>query len=110
MKAIFLQITSSKAPSNVQVTGQGADGPYTSGTWQTGLPQIQWPGPAPYGGAWYTYNYGFVIRPNPESETIVIDVPYCTVVDQIVVDTICTNDDAVPVENSTWSDIKVLYK
>ena len=110
-KLIFMQITSSKAPSNVSATGHGSNpGGYTSSTWPTGLAQIQWPStpPAPYGGAWYTYNYGLKIEPNPQSETITIEVPYCTVIDQIVVDTICTgtiaNDDA------TWGEVKALFE
>lgn len=108
-KYIFLQLTSSKAPSSVTVSGHGgAPGGYTSGTWGTGLPHIQWPGPAPHGGVWYTYNYGLKVMPNPESETVVIDVPFCTVIDQIVVDTICT--DVVPNETETWSGVKRLFR
>ncbi len=108
-KKIFIQITSSKGPSDVSVSGMGesVDG-YTVEIWPTGLPQIQWPDPAPYGGVWYTYNYGFVIRPNPQMETITITVPYCTVIDQIVVDTICTG--TVPAEQSTLDGVKALFR
>ncbi len=109
IKWIFIQITSSKAPGSVTATGSGANPPYTSGTWSTGLPQIQWPGPAPFGGVWYTYNYGLHIRPNPQSEDIIIEVPYCTIIDQIVVDTICT-PDPVATEDRSWSDIKALFR
>ncbi len=108
-KSIFLQITSSKAPTDVSVFGMGTTPPYTSGSWNTGLPQIQWPGPAPFGGVWYTYNYGRVIRPNPQMEDIVIEVPYCTVIDQIVVDTICS-PDPVGDESTSWSDVKALFR
>lgn len=110
IKMIFIQITSSKAPSDVNVVGNGSDpGGYVSGTWSTGVPHIQYPGPAPYGGVWYTYNYGLYIEPNPESEDIIIDVPYCTVVDQIVVDTICT-DTTIPAAPGTWSGVKALFR
>lgn len=108
-KTIFMQITSSKGPTSVTPTGHGPNpGGYTTDIWPTGLPQIQWPGPAPFGGIWYTYNYGLVIRPNPQMETITIEVPYCTVIDQIVVDTICTG--TVAAEQQTMDGIKALYR
>jgi hypothetical protein len=96
MKRIFLQLTSTKSPSGVTTTGSGsAPGGYTSGTFPTGRPQGQVPGPVPpFGGSWYVYNYGLTIQPNPESETITIEVPECTVVDQIVVDTECVPEPA----------------
>ena len=110
-KWIFMQVTSSKFPAGgVSVSGQGGNpGGYTSGTWQTGLPHIQWPPPAPLGGAWYTYNFGLFIEPNPESETITLSFPFCSVVDQIVVDTICTHIP-VAVEDSSWSRVKALFR
>ncbi|MBN2578899.1 MAG: PEP-CTERM sorting domain-containing protein [Pirellulales bacterium] len=86
IKKMFVQITSTKAPSSVTPVGAGGE---TAGTWPTGLPQIQWPGPAPFGGSWYTYNYGLSLEPNPVGEWINIEVPYCTVIGEIVVDTIC---------------------
>ncbi|MCP4291478.1 MAG: hypothetical protein GY780_06555 [bacterium] len=108
-KKIFLQITSSKGPNNVAVQGHGANGNnYASGSWNTGLPHIQWGQPAPYGGMWYTYNYGRYIVPNPQEETITIDVSYCTVIDQIVVDTICTG--TVPTEQTSMDMLKALYR
>jgi hypothetical protein len=108
-KTIFMQITSSKVPSDVEVEGHGSNpGGYTSGNWPTGLPHIQWGSPAPYGGSWYTYNYGRVIVPNPQAETITINVPYCTVIDQIVVDTICTG--TVAADTNTMDEIKALYR
>jgi hypothetical protein len=109
-KYIFLQVTSSKAPTDVTVSGSGSNpGGYGSGSWQTGRPQIQWPGNAPFGGVWYTYNYGRYIIPNPQSETITLTFPFCSVVDQIVVDTICTTDP-VATEESSWSRVKVLFR
>jgi hypothetical protein len=106
VKWIFVQVTSSKAPSSVTATTSGG---HTSGTWPTGLPQIQHPGPAPFGGSWYTYNYGLYIQPNPADEFIVITVPYCTVIDQIVVDTICTKEP-IPIVDGTWGRVKTLYR
>jgi hypothetical protein len=106
IKWIFMQITSSKAPSSVTPVPPAGG---TSGTWPTGLPQIQHPGPAPFGGSWYTYNYGFWIIPNPESETIIIEVPYCTVIDQIVIDTICTHIFSAS-ESTAWGAIKALLR
>jgi hypothetical protein len=107
-KWIYVQITSSKAPTNVTATGMGGYPPYSSGTWSTGRPAIQWPDPAPFGGVWYTYSYGLVIYPNPDWEDVVIEVPFCTVIDQIVVDTICS--DIVANETESWSDGKALYR
>jgi hypothetical protein len=108
-KTIFIQITSSKSPTSVTTQGYGGNpGGYVSGTWPTGLPAIQWGGPAPFGGSWYTYNFGLTIRPNPQIETITITVPFCTVIDQIVVDTICTG--TVDGEASTMDQIKALYR
>ena len=94
-KRMFIQITSTKVPSDVTVSGSdAAGGGYTSGTFSTGRPMSGIPGPAPFGGSWYVYNYGRTIRPNPESEKVVIKVPYCTVIDQIVVDTECVPEPA----------------
>ncbi|MDY7010021.1 MAG: PEP-CTERM sorting domain-containing protein [Planctomycetota bacterium] len=95
-KRIFLQITSSKQPTGVTTTGNGSASEYTSGTFPTGRPNAQEGSPAPPfpGSSWYTYNYGLTIRPNPESEEITIEVPYCTVIDQIVVDTECIPEPA----------------
>ncbi len=108
-KYIFIQLTSSKAPNGVDVQGFGSSSNgYSVDPWPTGRPHIQWPSPAPFGGAWYTYNFGFVIRPNPQMETITIHVPYCTVIDQIVVDTICTGTVANEVQ--TLDSIKALFR
>lgn len=110
IKSIYLQVTSSKAPSDVTVAGSGSDpGGYTSGSWTTGRPHIQHNGPAPFNGLWYTYNYGRYIRPNPVMETITLTFPYCSVVDQIVVDTICSNDP-VGNEESSFGRVKALFR
>ena len=87
IKYIYLQITSTKFPT-VTPVGGGSDGPYTSGTWPTGVAEWQ------EANGWYTYNWGFTIEPNPEYEDIVIDFPYGASIDQIVVDSICTPEPA----------------
>lgn len=89
IKKIFLQITSTKGPTSITTVGHGPAGPYTPGTWQTNKPQVQHPG-GYQGLPWYTYNYGLTISPNPESEDIFVEIPYCGWVDQIDIDTICT--------------------
>lgn len=107
-KYIFVQVTSTQSPTGVTVSASGP-GPYSYGTWPTGLPQIQHGGPAPFGGSWYTYTYGLKVQPNPASETITITVPFCCVIDQVVVDTICT-DVPVMAEVQTWGSIKSLFQ
>jgi len=108
-KSIFMQVTSTKGyTATVSGTG-GNPGGYGTGTWQTGKPQIQWLGPAPFNGVWYTYNEGLWIIPNPQMETITLTFPYCAVVDQIVVDTICS-PDPVPTAESSWSRLKALFR
>lgn len=94
-KRMFIQITSTKVPSDITPVGHdAAGGSYTSGTFPTGRPHSGYPDPAPHGGNWYVYNYGRTIQPNPEWEELVIEVPYCTVIDQIVVDTECVPEPA----------------
>lgn len=91
IKKIFMQITSTKFPSGVSVTGHdNMGGTYTSGTFQTGRPHIQHPGGVAGSGPWYTYNWGLTVTPNPEYEEILIDFLECTYIDQIDIDTICT--------------------
>jgi len=109
IKSIFIQVTSTKG-YDVSVSGSGGNpGGYGTGTWTTGKPLIQWNGPAPFNGVWYTYNNGLFIKPNPQSETITLTFPFCSVVDQIVVDTICSHDPVAAEENS-WSRVKVLFR
>ncbi len=109
IKSIFLQVTSTKG-YEAAVSGSGGNpNGYGSGTWQTGKPQVQWFGPAPFNGVWYTYNSGLFIKPNPQSETITLTFPYCAVVDQIVVDTICSHDP-VATQESSWGRVKALFR
>ncbi len=89
IKYIYLQMTSTKAPSSVTPVGGGGGGPYTGGTWSTGVPSWQ------EQNGWYTYNWGLTIEPNPEFEDIVITVPWGTSIDQIVVDSICITPEPV---------------
>lgn len=112
VKYIFMQITSAGVPTDIGVTGTGSSTPgYTVGIWPPGTvpPHQAWPGSSQFGKPWYTYFYGYVIRPNPKSETITIEVTQCTIIDQIVIDTLCTEDFS-PVESETWSVIKALYR
>jgi len=89
IKKIFVQVTSSKSPSGVTALGfDNAGGAYTSGVFNTGLPPLQ------HANGWYTYNYGLTIEPNPEWEDVVINFPFETIVDQVVIDTICTPEPA----------------
>jgi len=110
-KLIFMQLTSSKSPSGVETEGTGSASEYTGGIWPPGTvpPHQQWGSPVPFPpGNWYTYFYGLYIEPNPESEEITIEVAYCTVIDQIVIDTLCT-EGPFPNERSTWGLIKSLF-
>ena len=110
-KLIFMQLTGSKSPSDVSVSGTGSASGYTDGIWPPGTtpPQQGWGSPVPFPpGNWYTYFYGFYIVPNPEEETITIEVAYCTVIDQIVIDTLCT-EEPFPNELFSWGWIKSTY-
>ena len=89
IKKIFVQVTSSKGPSGITALGfDSVGGGYTSGVFNTGRPLIQ------HINGWYTYNYGLTIEPNPEWEDIAIEFPFDTIVDQVVIDTICTPEPA----------------
>lgn len=91
IKKIYIQMTTTKSPTSITVTGtDAAGGSYTSGTFPTGRPSIQHPGGVAGSGPWYTYSYGLTIKPNPKSEDILINMPYCAWIDQIDIDTICT--------------------
>lgn len=104
-KWIFLQITSTQEPLNITAA---ATGMISLGTWDTQLPTVPWAGPAPFGGSWKTYNYGLFIRPNPNSETVTFEVPFNTVIDQIVVDTLCSTGP-IRFESGNWGDFKIKY-
>jgi hypothetical protein len=105
-KWIFLQITCTEMPQQASVAATGMTG---SGSWDTLLPMIAWPGSAPYGGSWYTYNFGLFVRPNPTSETITIEVPFNTVIDQVVMDTLCS-PGPIQAEDGRWGDFKLRFK
>lgn len=106
VKWIYMQVTSSKKPTGVSAGGPAGS---TSGTWDPERPDIMHSGPAPFGGSWYTYSYGLYVQPNPQSETITITVLECTVIDQIVVDTICTTEP-VALDRPSWDEVKALYR
>jgi len=108
-KWMFIQITSSMAPLSISTISWGNAGTYTESVWDTERPQIHWPGPAPDGGDWWTYNYGIVIEPNPQLEQVRVELPIGAVLDQIVIDTICTAD-VIEAEEGTWSGVKRLYR
>lgn len=109
IKSIFMQVTSTKG-YGATVSGNGGNpGGYAAGDWPTGLPAAGWSGPAPFGGSWYTYNNGMWIKPNPQSETITLTFPFCCVVEQIVVDTICSQDP-VATQDSSWGRVKALFR
>ncbi len=90
-KELMIQITSSKAPGAISSNPPakqlpGAPGP---SAWMSP------PNPAaPDGQWWYTYTSKWEIRPNPDQETISIDFPAGTYVEEIVVDTICVPEPA----------------
>ncbi len=89
IKKILLQVTSTRAPEVAVVGGPGPG--YSSGTFETGLGDVQHlHGPGFHGsGPWYTYSYGLTIEPNPERETITMTFNQCTYIEQIDIDTIC---------------------
>lgn len=89
-KELMIQITSSKAPDGINSNPAAtpvtpAPGPVG---WYPNHPT------APDGSVWYTYTSKWEIRPNPDQETISIDFPADTYVEEIVVDTICVPEPA----------------
>ena len=82
LKLIYVQITSDKyTMGNADPTTV----PPATGVSHPG-PIIGYPG-----GTWYTYNWLIGIRPNPDFEWITFVFPYSTNIEEIVVDTVCTN-------------------
>jgi hypothetical protein len=77
-KEVFIQLTSTKTPPPGGVTGS------PPGTTTSPFPHTQWPV-----DNWYTYNYLMTIPDNPAVETITIELPYSTIVGEIVVSTRC---------------------
>ena len=51
----------------------------------------------------------WIIQPNPNMESILIDIPPFTSIDEIVVDTWST-DEPVGNEQRSWSDVKTLFR
>lgn len=60
----------------------------------------------------YDFNHRveyWTLMPNPNREHIYLDIPPYTTVDQVLIDTIST-DSPVATEETTWSDVKALYR
>lgn len=89
LKKLVLQITTTSEPTSIQVDGFGPLSPYSVQEFDPGVADVQHPG-SYQGQPWYTYVYGYEIEPNPHNEEIWIDFEYCSWIDQIDVDTICT--------------------
>ena len=85
-KIIIAQVTSSKTP--LSVTLELPEG-FSYSMFDPGFPTVEWGTPAPFDGSWSTYVYGFQIVGNPEWESIWINYPPCTTLDQAVIDSIC---------------------
>lgn len=76
-KEVFIQVTATNPPG-VSSPNPGATvgpGPY---------PQIQHPGTG-----YYTYNYFMTIPGNPAIDYVTLDFPFCTYIEEIVIDTRC---------------------
>lgn len=80
-KLILVQVTSTKAPSNISTS--------PAGSVSFPFPQIQHTNASGQFTGWYTYPFLVKIPDNPPEEWIHIDFPYSTIIDEIVVDTIC---------------------
>lgn len=110
MKHIYIQITSTAPPVHVRAIGQGPSGDPVDSDWETGRPPVVWQGLAPHGGdyEWRTYSFGRTLAPSTDGEDITAAFGPGTVVDQIVVDTLCTG--IVAGETSAWGDMKALFR
>jgi hypothetical protein len=51
----------------------------------------------------------WILLPNPDREHVYIDIPPFTYVDQVVIDTISTND-VISNEDTTWGEVKSLFR
>jgi len=79
-KVMWLQITSTKAPSDLRTIPEGT---------------ISYPKPdLQCANGWYIYTAQVDIPFNPPSESIAYDFPYCTNIEEIVVKTICVPEPA----------------
>jgi hypothetical protein len=90
-KIIIAQVTSSKEPSSVALELPPG---FSYSMFDPGFPTVEWGTPAPFDGSWSTYVYGFQIVGNPEWESIQIDYPPCTTLDQTILDSICVPEPA----------------
>jgi len=90
-KVIIMQVTSSKAPLDVQLQLPGG---ITYKAIDVGLPTVAWGLPAPFDGEWATYVYAFDTSLNPEWESIQLWFPPCTTLDQTIIDTVCIPEPA----------------
>ena len=79
-KLIRVQITSTKAPQGINIQTMPPEASVSNTynqAWQHG------------GTPWYTYVSDYLVEPNPNEETIVINFPEETIVEEVVVDTWC---------------------
>jgi len=88
-KLIFVQVTSTKAPGNISTS--------PGGSVSFPFPQIQHTNASGQFTGWYTYPFLITIPENPPEEWIHIDFPYSTIIDEIVVDTICIPEPSLAV-------------
>ncbi len=95
-KHIWIQITwgGQAPPMVVQVIGPNP----SQGTFMTGFD----PDPNHHVEYW-------VLVPNPDCEAIDIMLPPGTWLDEVVIDTICTQDE-VDNESSSWGEVKALFR
>ncbi len=85
-KLIRIQITSTKSPANIGIN------PVPSANLISNTYSMAWQ----HGGTpWYTYVYDYLVQPNPSEETIVINFPADTIVEEIVVDTWCLPEPGI---------------
>jgi len=85
VKLLRLQITSSKAPQNKAIYGAGDK--QGSNTYNQAIQHQD--------AFWYTYVSDWILEPNPDHESIVVNFPPDTIVEEVVVDTWCTPEPAL---------------
>ncbi len=99
----------------VQITYGGQGVPFVSGVIGPNPGTNQWEDPTygtGMGGLEVDPNHRveyWILMPNPDREHIYLDIPPFTYVDQVVIDTISTND-AISTEEATWGGVKALYR
>ena len=92
MKILIQQMTCSKEPLSVSLELPAGHTYEAIDPVSLGMPTVVWGQPAPFsetGADWATYVYAFEIYDNPEWESIVVEHPPCTTLDQIMIDTVC---------------------